>query len=107
LKDRHAKPGDRLTYRLFEPTVNNVIRVQVEVKGYDQVPLNGVNRKLLRVLAKPEKILGVQLPSQTLWYDEEYRPVVTEGEVPGLGELTLRRTTKEKALAPNGKLRDL
>jgi len=107
LKERKAKPGDRLTYRLFEPSVNNVIRVQVDVKGYEQVPLDGVSRKLLRVLVKPQKIEGVQLPSTTLWYDEEYRLVMTEGEIPGLGELTLHRTSREKALAPNGKLRDL
>lgn len=107
LKQKQAKPGDRLTYRLFEPTVNNVIRVHVEVKGYEQVPLDGVNRKLLRVVAKPDKIQNVQLPSSTFWYDEEYRPLITETEIPGLGELTLRRTSKEKALAANGKLRDI
>src|SRR5262249_19489006 len=107
LKQRQAKPGDRLSYRLFEPSVNNVIRVQVEVKGHELVPLDGVNRKLLRVVVKPEKIQDVQLPSTTLWDDEEYRQVINHGEIPGLGELTLRRTSREKALAPNGKLTDL
>lgn len=107
LKQRKSKPGDRISYRLFEPTVNNVIQVDVEVKGYAEVPLDGVNRKLLRVVARPEKIQGVQLPSQTIWYDSDFNVVVTEGEIPGLGELTLQRTSKEKALAPLGKLRDL
>jgi hypothetical protein len=107
IKQKQAKPGDRLTYRLFEATVNNVIQVQVDVKGYEQVPLDGVNRKLLRVVVKPEKIQGVQLPSVTTWYDEKLEQVLSETEIPGLGELTLRRTSKEKAQAPNGKLRDL
>src|SRR5262245_47033312 len=40
LKQKKAKPGDRLTYRLFEPTINNVIRAQAEVKGHEQVPLD-------------------------------------------------------------------
>jgi hypothetical protein len=107
VQQRRPKPGDRLSYRLFDPTTVNVIRFDIEVKGYEQVPLDGVNRKLLRMVTKPEKIQGVQLPSQTLWYDDEYRLVLSEGDVPGLGELTLRRTSREKALAPNGKLRDL
>ena len=107
LKSKKAKPGDRFSYRLFEPTINNVVRVQVVVKQREKVPLNGVNRILLRVEAKPEKILGVQLPSQTLWYDDDYKLVLSQGEIPGLGELTLRRTTRAEALAPLGRLRDL
>ena len=107
LKTRGVKPGDRVSYRLFEPSINNVVRVSVEVKNHEVVPLNGVNRTLLRVEAKPEKILEVQLPSQTLWYDDNYELVMSQGEIPGLGELTLKRTTKDKALAPLGKLRDL
>src|ERR1051326_920006 len=107
------KPGDRLSYRLFQPEVDNVIRVDVQVKEWVTMPLDGVNRKLLRVEAKPEKIRvnnmqdAVQLPPLTLFYDEQFHVVMNQGEVPGLGELSLRRTTKEKALAPAGKLRDL
>ncbi len=107
LKQKKAKPGDRISYRLFEPTINNVVRVQVVVKQREKVPLNGQNRILLRVEAKPEKILGVQLPSQTLWYDDDYNLVLSQGEIPGLGELTLRRTDRRQALAPLGRLRDL
>ena len=107
LKHKKAKPGDRISYRLFEPTINNVVQVQVVVKQRETVPLGGQNRILLRVEAKPEKILGVQLPSQTLWYDDDYNLVLSQGEIPGLGELTLRRTTRKEALAPLGRLRDL
>lgn len=104
---RKAQPGDRMSYRLFEPTINNVIRVEVEVKDHQEVSLDGANRKLLRVLTKPERIEGVQLPTQTLWYDDAFRLVQSQSEIPGLGVLTLRRTSKEKALAPPGKLRDM
>src|SRR5262249_54134442 len=43
----------------------------------------------------------------TLWYDEDYNLVLSQGEIPGLGELTLRRATEQQAKAPLGKLRDL
>lgn len=107
VKQRRPEPGDRFSYRLFEPTVNNVVQVNVTVKNREKVPLNGANRTLLRVEAKPAKIQEVQLPSQTLWYDEDYDLVYSQGEIPGLGELTLHRTTKQQALAPLGKVRDL
>ena len=107
LRDRRAKPGDKFSYRMFEPTVNNIVTTHVAVKNWETVPLNGVARKLLRVETKPEKIQQVQLPMQTLWYDEAYRPVTSQVEMPGLGELTLRRTTQAEAQKPTGELRDM
>jgi Transglutaminase-like superfamily len=107
LKNKKAKPGDRLSYRLFVPEVNNVVRVEITVKEREWVPLHGEKRLLLRVEGKPEKIQGVQLPSQSQWYDEQYNLVFSQTEMPPLGELTLHRTTKQQALAPLGKLRDL
>ena len=96
-----------MSYRLFEPAINNVIRVEVEVKEHEMVTLEGAKRKLLRVTTKPEKIEGVQLPTQTLWYDEAFDVLQSQSEIPGLGQLTLKRTSKEKALSPPGKLPDL
>jgi hypothetical protein len=107
LQKKKPKPGDQLSYRLFEPSVYDVVQVDIQVKGFDTLLIDGVNRKLLRALARPQQIEGVQLPSQTIWYDENFAPVLSQGEIPGLGELTLRRTTKEKALAPLGHLSDL
>lgn len=107
LAKRRAKPGDRFSYRLFEPTVNNVVRIQLEVKSTEELPLEGGSRRLLRVISKPDPIGDVQLPPSTQWYDEQYRLVLVQSELPGLGELTLRRTTREAALAPNGRLQDL
>jgi hypothetical protein len=107
LQKHKPKPGDKLSYTLFEPSVYDIIRVDVDVKGYDTLLIDGVNRNLLRVMARPHQIEGVQLPSQTIWYDDHFSPVLSQGEIPGLGELTLRRTTKEKATAANGHLSDL
>jgi hypothetical protein len=107
LKDRQAKPGDRITYRLYSPVVNSIVTTQVTVKDWERVPLNGVTRKLLRVESKPEKIENVQLPAQTLWFDEKYQLVRSQVEMPGLGEMTLVRTTKGDAMRPAGRLPDM
>ena len=107
IRDRQAKPGDTFSYRYFEVTVNNIVTTQVAVKDWDTIPLNGAPRKLLRVELKPEKIEGVQLPTQTLWFDMERRLIKSQVEMPGLGELTLNRGTKEEALKPAGEVRDM
>ena len=44
LRDRRAKPGDKFSYRMFEPTVNNIVTTHVAVKNWETVPLNGVQR---------------------------------------------------------------
>ena len=106
LKDRKAKPGDRITYRLYTPVVNSVVKTEITVKEWENVA-NGSNRKLLRVESKPNKIQDIQLPSQTLWFDDEYRLVRSQVEMPGLGELTLVRTTKAEAQKPNGNVPNL
>lgn len=107
LRDKKAKPGDKLSYRLFEPTVNNIVTTHVRVGDWEAVPLNGVTRKLLRVETRPEKIQDVQLPMQTLWYDAEFKLVRSQVEMPGMGELTLVRGTKADAMKPVGQLRDI
>jgi hypothetical protein len=107
LKDRKAKPGDRISYRLYAPVVTNVVTTEVEVKEWEKVPLNGRVRKLLRVESKPDKVEEVQLPTQTLWFDEEYRVVQSQVEMPGIGELTYVRTTADDAKKPLGKVPDL
>jgi hypothetical protein len=107
LKDRRAKPGDRISYRLYSPVVTSVVTTEVEVREWERVPLNGRVRKLLRVESKPNKVEGVQLPTQTLWFDEEYRLVQSQVEMPGIGELTYVRTTAQDAKRPVGKVPDL
>jgi transglutaminase-like putative cysteine protease len=73
-----------------------VIRVDAEAKGYEVLPLNGANRKLLRVVMQPDGIQQEKLPSRTVWYDEDFTPVRSQRQLQ-LGELELVRTSKETA----------
>jgi transglutaminase-like putative cysteine protease len=98
LQQKHLKPGERVSYRQFDPEFNTVIRVDVEAKDYQVVPLDGVNRKLLRVVINPEKIQDKKLPSRTVWYDEEFTPIRSQRQMQ-FAELTLVRTTQERATA--------
>jgi hypothetical protein len=100
LKDREAKAGDSFSYRLFEPSVVRVVKVQVDVKDEEMVALGGGARKLLRVEAKPERIADVQLPVLKLWVDNNRRLVASQTMMPGLGKLRLERASKEVAKAP-------
>jgi transglutaminase-like putative cysteine protease len=100
LKQQNAKPGDKFDYRAFEPSVNLVVRHYVEVKDYEEVDVLGMKRKLVRVQTRPEKVQGVQLPTLSAWIDDNFEPVRSAAEIPGLGKITLFRTTKEIALAP-------
>jgi hypothetical protein len=98
-QQRDVKPGDQFSYLTFEPTVNLVVRTHVKVKGPEQVELFGGTKenRLLRVELRPEKIEKVQLPTMVTWLDDDLRPVRSQAEVPGLGQMTLYRTTREGA----------
>jgi transglutaminase-like putative cysteine protease len=97
LADRKVKPGDRFTYKSFEPTINLVIRNNVQIKDYETVELLGKTpKKLLRVETKPEKLDKVQLPTLVSWVDENYVPLRSQVEVP-VGKITLYRTTRAQA----------
>jgi hypothetical protein len=110
-KDRELKVGEKFTYLSFEPTINLVVKAEVAVKGYREVQLKGSKekRKLLLVETVPEKVEfkrgpdkveKIQLPISLTWLDENFEPVKSEVEVPGLGPLVIYRTTKATALAP-------
>jgi hypothetical protein len=115
-RDRKLKPGERISYRQFQPIVNNVIKVDMTVGDYENVVLNGVARKCLRVESKPEKIelkgedgkvQVIQLPGLTTWLDSQYAVIKSESQMPGLGKVTLERTTKAIALADAGAVKDI
>jgi hypothetical protein len=99
-KDKKAKPGDRFSYLHYEPLINAVVTVQVTVKEAEETTVNGQKQKLLRAETIPDKILGVQLPLTVFWLDKDLLPVRSQVDMPGLGKLTLARTTKETALSP-------
>lgn len=100
-QERRVKPGDRFSYKSFEPTVNLVVTTHVQVKDYEEVPFPGSKKKrLLRIEARPEKIENVQLPTMIGWLGEDWTPVRTQVEVPGLGQMVLYRTTEAFAKSP-------
>lgn len=105
-RERQAKPGDKITYLSYEPTINAVVTVRATVKDEEEVEVLGGKKRLLRVEAAPDKVevpgASVQLPGMTSWLDKELLPVRSEMEMPGLGKIVLQRTTKAVATAANG-----
>jgi transglutaminase-like putative cysteine protease len=110
-KDRGVKAGDRFTYLSFEPSINLVIKAEVNAKGKRDVSLKGVKEKRSLMLVEtvpekvelkraPDKVDKIQLPAVLTWFDDKFEPVKSEVEVPGLGPMVLLRTTRTQALAP-------
>jgi len=105
MRDKKPKPGDEFDYFVFEPTIAFVVPVHVKVEDYEEMPVVGGTRKMLRVKATPEKIQGVQLPSSVMWFDAlTWAPLQTQVELPGLGKLRMVRATKQSALSPVGQV---
>jgi Transglutaminase-like superfamily len=102
--DRKVTPNSTFSYMAFEPTVNLLVRKDVAVKDLEEIDLPPSREKLrlLRVEMLPQKLEGLQLPKVTTWLDEAMRVRRQDTELPGLGRITLVRTTKEIALAPGG-----
>ena len=114
LRDKKAKPGDELTYRYFESQVTNYVTVHVAVKEKEQVALpGGVKRELLKVIATPDPLKlkdnqTLRLPAATFWVDPvSYDTIKTQMDIPEIGKVSLIRTSKVAALAPNGQVPDL
>jgi transglutaminase-like putative cysteine protease len=102
-QERKVKPGDSFSYLSYEPTITNIVTVRVAVKDQEEVEVLGKKRKLLRVTAVPDKVVGPQgpipLPSMTSWLDGDLQPVRNETELPAIGTIVLYRTTREVAQA--------
>jgi transglutaminase-like putative cysteine protease len=114
LRDRKAKPGDEFIYRYYETQITHPVTVHVAVKDLEDVALPGnVKRKLLRVVASPESLVlpnggKLNLPAATFWADPvSYETIKTEMDIPEIGKVSLIRTSKVAALAPNGQAPDL
>jgi len=99
-KDKAVKPGDKFSYLHFEPMISAVVGITVTVKDFEDVKVNGIDRKLLRAEAIPDKIQNVQLPGTSFWLDKELKVIRSEVTMPGLGKLVLARSTKDVALSP-------
>ena len=114
LRDRKARAGDEFTYRYYEPQIVHPVTVHVSVKGLEPVALpGGAKRDLLKVVASPEPLAlpnggKLQLPAGTFWADPvSYDTIKTVMEIPEIGKVSLIRTSKVAALAPNGQVPDL
>ncbi len=108
-KDKGIKAGDKFKYLFFESTVTSIVTVDVSVKDLEDVLLpRGGKKKLLRVDLKPEKVQEIQLPTSTVWLDpKSLEPLLTQTEVPGIGLLSMERSTKAVATGVIGDVPDL
>jgi hypothetical protein len=98
-KEKKAKPGDQFSYLHYEPLVNAVLSIKVEVKDFEEVSiLGGAKQRLLRAEATPDPIMGVQLPATNLWLDKDLNVIRSLTQMEGMGQLELVRTTKAVAL---------
>jgi hypothetical protein len=120
-RDKKLKPGDKVEYLSFEPSLQATVKVKVVAKAAEEVDLletvtedntarvERVKKTLMRVEAVPDKIVvgdnPIQLPRLVSWVDKDLQTVRSELELPGLGQLTLYRTTQkiaeEEGVAPH------
>jgi hypothetical protein len=97
LTDKKPKPGDQFDYEIYEPIVNHMVTVRVRAEGFENVPIGKTQMKLLRLVAKPDKIDNVQLPSQILWIDDAFEVRRSRTAMPGMGYLVVDRSTEADA----------
>jgi hypothetical protein len=97
LTEKKPKPGDQFDYAIYEPIVNAVVTVRVRAEGYESVQAGTEQQKLLRLVAKPDRIANVQLPSQVLWVDQAFQVRRSRTAMPGMGYLVVDRTNKADA----------
>jgi hypothetical protein len=120
-RDRHVKAGDCFDYRTYELSLLTSVRVRVAVKDAEEIDLLAPKKagektvaerrkaKLLRVEAIPDKVKiddnQIQLPPLVSWLDDKQEVVRAALELPGLGTITLYRTTRaiaeEEGAAPD------
>lgn len=101
-KNRELEPGDEFHYLSFEPSINLVVTTRGKVVGMEDVETfpGAPKLKLLRVNLKADRIQSFQPPPLTVWLNGERDVVRSETDVPGLGRMTLVKTTREQALTP-------
>jgi hypothetical protein len=102
LKEKNVKPGDEFKFLSYEASIHSVVPMSGQVKEYEDVELFGgqYKKRLLRVELRPGKINKVQLPTLTMWVGDNRMVQRSQVDVPGLGPLTLYRSSKAVATAP-------
>jgi hypothetical protein len=112
-KLKKVKPGDSFSFLSYELAVPATLTIHVKVKETETADVLVATKeggklkvtrrpvRMLRVEARPDKVTvgarTVQLPAQVFWLDRDHQPIRSRSELPGLGALTLYRTTKEVA----------
>jgi hypothetical protein len=110
---RKVKPGDRFRFLDYQLPLLTAVEQQVVIKepeekellavskDGDEIKGQPVRKRLLRAEIQPEKIkvgdTTIPLPRLTMWLDDKLRVVRSESDAPGLGHLTLYRTTRTVA----------
>jgi hypothetical protein len=113
LARRKVKPGDKFRFHDYPPSLLADVRVTVEAQppeAQDVLTLRKdgagtrverVKKSMLRVALTPDKVKAggreVQLPKMVLWLDDQYEALRSESELPGVGRLTLYRTSRDVA----------
>ncbi len=111
--DKKVKPGDKLEYLNFEPSLLATVKVRAVIKPPEEVDVleavkdgaatrvERVKKSLVRVEATSDKVMvgdsAIQLPRLVSWLSKDLQTVRSQMELPGLGQLTLYRTTQKVA----------
>jgi hypothetical protein len=104
LRTKKLEPNTKFDYQKFVPELDSVLTMHVEVKDFEEVKLlQGEGKRLLRLETKIDKVMNVDLPVEVSWLDDAGETLKRQTEIPGLGQLTVYRATKEQALAKGGK----
>lgn len=94
-------PGQERSYIKFVPELDRFVRSYVKAEEYEVGP-HTRGGKWLRLRQRFDKVANLEVPDVVLWLDEQKQLARQETVWPGLGKMTLVRTTKEHALAPAG-----
>jgi hypothetical protein len=112
-QDPKIKPGAHFRFLDYQLPFLSVVPMDVVVKdreetdvlvvkGGDRPRAERARKALLRAEVTPGKVKvagnDIPLPRLVVWLDDEGRPVRQESAMPGLGRLTLYRTTKAVAV---------
>ena len=108
-KEKKVKPGDKLVFKSYEPSITYVVTVRARVGEAEEVKTLQGKKKLLRVDVVPDPVNGktssgeaakIALPKMILWLDKDLMPVRRQTDAPGLGTVVSYRTTRAVATAP-------
>jgi transglutaminase-like putative cysteine protease len=103
-KNRKLEPGTKFDFFKFEPELDSMLTYHVEMRLWEDVALlRGVKKRLLRIETRTDKVENIELPPVTSWIDEKGDTFKRQVFIPGLGQVTTYRTTRELALARGAK----